>query len=615
MGKFRHLCLPTLALLAALPALGASPKDTEWPSYNNGLDSQRYSTLTDINVGNVKTLAEVCSLKIADAGAFQAGPLVIGGVIYVTAATTTVALDARDCTERWRANYTPTDPVSVPVNRGAAFFEGKLFRGTVDGKLVAMDAASGKVLWMVPVTDATKGESLTSAPIAWHGMVFIGSGGGDLGIKGKMLAFDAATGNEIWRFNTIPTGNEPGAETWEVKDTALTGGGGMWSSYTLDTKTGELFVPVGNPAPALNQAYRPGKNLYTDSLVVLDAATGALKWWYQLKSPDSVDHDLGAAPVLYTDGKGRAVVAMAGKDGYAYGVDRATHRLLFRTATTTIKNEGVAPTAEGFMVCPGLSGGTKWNGPAFDPKLKTLFVPATDWCNMLKLGTPTYAAGKPFWGGSFAFDQTPGAATGWINAMDSDTGKMRWRYHTITVTGAPVTPTAGGIVFTGDADGDFLVLDTKTGALLLKIAMTGPLAGGIVTYAIDGKQYVAFTTGNISRSAAELVGTPTMVIMALSDGAHPVVARADQAIQVVEGPSRPGDAGRGKALYTQTCITCHGADGAMLSGVSLKGIKDRKDLLALTQWIKNPKPPMPRLFPSPFGAQDVADIAAYVENF
>jgi alcohol dehydrogenase (cytochrome c) len=609
---------PLLALLAGLYGTACAAKDmpnTEWPSYNNGYDSQRYSTLNGINAGNVKSLVQVCSLKIADAGAFQAGPLVIDGIIYVTAATTTVALDARTCAERWRADYTPTAPVSVPVNRGAAFLEGKLFRGTVDGKLMSMDAASGKVVWLVNVTDATKGESLTSAPIAWRGMVFIGSGGGDLGIKGKMLAFDAATGKEIWRFNTIPTGNEPGAETWEAKDTALTGGGGMWTSYTLDTKAGELFVPVGNPAPALNQAYRPGKNLYTDSMVVLDAATGALKWWYQLKNPDSVDHDLGAAPVLYKDSKGHDVVAMAGKDGFAYGVDRATHKLLFRTATTTIKNEGVAPTPEGFMVCPGLSGGTKWNGPAFDPALKSLFVPATDWCNMLKLGTPTYSAGKPFWGGSFEFDKTPGAATGWINALDSDTGKIRWRYHTLTVTGAAVTPTAGGIVFTGDADGDFLVLDSKTGKLLLKTAMTGPLAGGIVTYMLDGKQYVAFTTGNISRSAAELVGIPTMVIMALSDNAHPAIVKANKATEVAEGPSRPGDAGRGKALYSQTCITCHGADGTMLPDYNLKGIKARKDQEALVQWIKNPKPPMPRMFPAPFSAQDVEDIAAYVKGF
>jgi alcohol dehydrogenase (cytochrome c) len=604
----------TLGLLAGFLAFPVQAADTEWPSYNKGLDSQRYATLDQINAGNVKSLAQICSLKIADAGAFQAGPLVIGGVIYVTAATTTVALDATNCAEKWRADYTPTGPVAVPVNRGAAYLDGRLFRGTVDGKLQAIDAADGKVIWTVAVTDATKGESLNSAPIAWKGKIFMGTGGGDLGIKGKMLAFDAATGKEVWRFNTIPTGSEPGAETWENKEAAETGGGGMWTSYTLDTKTGELFVPVGNPAPALNQAYRPGKNLYTDSMVVLDAETGALKWYFQLKSPDSVDHDLGAAPVLYKDSKGRDVVAMAGKDGYAYGVDRATHRLLFRTPTTTIKNEGRAPTPEGFMVCPGLSGGTKWNGPAFDPKLKALYVPATDWCNMLTLGTPRYEAGKPFWGGSFAFDQTPGAATGWINALDSDTGKIRWRYHTMTVTGAAVTPTAGGIVFTGDADGNFLVLDSKTGKLLLRTAMTGPLAGGIVTYMIGGKQYVAFTTGNISRSAAELVGTPTMVIMALTDGAHSTVARSDKK-DMAQIVGRPGDPTRGKALYSQTCITCHGADGAMLPNYNLKDIKFRKDRPALAQWIKNPKPPMPRLFPSPFNAQDVEDIAAYVEGF
>jgi alcohol dehydrogenase (cytochrome c) len=608
------LFAPALAFLIGLHG-AARGADTEWLSYNNGLDSQRYSALDQINAGNVTSLAQICSLKIADAGAFQAGPLVIGGVIYVTAATTTVALDATNCAEKWRTDYTPTGPVAVPVNRGVAYLGGKLFRGTVDGKLQAIDAADGKVLWIVTVTDAAKGESLNSAPIAWDGKVFIGTGGGDLGIKGKMLAFDAATGKEVWRFDTIPTGNEPGAETWENKEAALTGGGGMWTSYTLDSKSGELFVPVGNPAPALNQAYRPGRNLYTDSMVVLDARTGALKWYFQLKSPDSVDHDLAAPPVLYKDGKGRDIVAMAGKDGYAYALDRATHQLLFRTPTTTIENEGKAPTPEGFMVCPGLSGGTKWNGPAFDPKLKMLYVPATDWCNMLTLGTPKYDAGKPFWGGTFAFDQTPGAATGWINALDSDTGRVRWRYHTMTVTGAAVTPTAGDIVFTGDADGNFLVLDAKTGKLLRRIAMTGPLAGGIVTYTIAGKQYVAFTTGNISRSAAELVGTPTMVIMALSDGAHPIAAKAEKAAALAQIVSRPGDATRGKALYSQTCITCHGADGTLLPNFDLKGFKARKDQAALARWIKAPKAPMPKLFPSPFSAQDVEDIAAYVEGF
>ena len=212
-----------------LPAQAKDPADTDWPVYNHNYDGQRYSALTEINAGNVQSLAPVCSLKIVDAGAFQSGPLVVNGTIYVTAATTTVALDATNCTERWRSVYTPEAPVSVPVNRGVAYLDGKLFRGTVDGRLLSLDAATGKVRWKKIVTDATKGESLTSAPIAWQGLVFIGTAGGDLGIKGRMMAFDAATGREVWRFDTIPTGNETGADSWEVKQAATTGGGGMWS--------------------------------------------------------------------------------------------------------------------------------------------------------------------------------------------------------------------------------------------------------------------------------------------------------------------------------------------------------------------------------------------------
>jgi alcohol dehydrogenase (cytochrome c) len=608
-------CVGALALgLLAASAQAKDPADTDWPVYNHNFDGQRYSPLTEINAGNVTRLTPVCRLKIVDAGAFQSGPLVIKGMIYVTAATTTVALDATNCAEHWRSDYTPTGPVSVPVNRGAAFLDGRLFRGTVDGKLLALDAATGKVIWQQSVTDATKGESLTAAPIAWNGFVFIGTGGGDLGIKGRMMAFSAADGHEVWRFDTIPTGDQTGADSWETKDTALNGGGGTWSSYTLDPKTGELFIPVGNPAPALNPDFRPGKNLFTNSVVALEAKTGKLEWWYQVKSPDGVDHDVGAAPMLYRSGKGTEVVAVAGKDGYAYGIDRRTHKLLFKTAITTIKNEGRDPTPEGFDVCPGLSGGTKWNGPAFDPERNTVFVPATDWCNFLKVAKPEYSPGKPYWGGSFAFDQTPGSQTGWINALDADTGAIRWRYHTATVTGAAVTPTAGGVVFTGDAKGHFLVLDSKTGALLMEKQMTGPLAGGIVTYTHGGRQYVALTTGNISRSAAaEMVGIPTLVIMALSDGRQ-AVAVATQAA-APEEPLKPADPFHGRQIFEQSCISCHGADGTLIPDHSLKGIKNRMDAARLAEWIKEPKPPMPKLFPIPYGAQAVTDVAAYVSGF
>jgi alcohol dehydrogenase (cytochrome c) len=617
--------LPTAGLALALAAgmtscvphpVENAAGDVGWPGYNNGYDGQRYAPLTEINAGNAKSLVRFCSLKIADAGAFQAGPLVIGGTIYVTSARATVALDARNCAPRWHVEYTPEGPEGLPISRGAAVLDGRLFRGASDGRLLALDAATGNLLWKTPVANTVKGEGLTSAPIAWRGLVFIGTSGGEMGIKGRMMAFDAATGREIWRFDTIPTGDQPGADTWQVRDTALKGGGGMWSSYTLDPATGELFVPVGNPAPDMLPAFRPGKNLYTNSLVVLDARTGALKWWYQIKSPDNADHDLGAAPLLFRDSGGRQMVAMAGKDGYAYGVERATHQLLFRTPVTTIRNEGAPLTPEGVMVCPGPSGGTKWNGPAFDPIRKTLFVAATDWCALLKPGEPDYVEGRPYFGGSFEFDKTPGAASGWVTALDSDSGKVRWRYNLGAMTASAVTPTAGGVVFTGDAKGDFLVLDSATGALLLQKPMDGALAGGMVTYAVDGKQFVAFTTGNISRSTNEKAGVPTLVIMGLADGVHPAEAQPDAAVApAVEAALKPGDTLRGKVLYRQSCAACHGADGTALAGHSLKGINARLDRAQLVAWIKDPKPPMPKLYPSPFGPQDVEDIAAYAEGF
>jgi alcohol dehydrogenase (cytochrome c) len=609
--------LTMTGILAVIGCQSERPagSDAEWLSYNKGYDGQRYSPLEQIDARNVQSLVQACALKIADAGAFQAGPLVIDGMMIVTTARSTVALDATNCTQRWRNDYTPEAPEAAAVNRGVAYLGGHLFRGTGDGRLLALDAATGKTLWKVVVTDPTKGESLTSAPIAWGGLVFIGTTGGDFGVRGRMMAFDAATGREAWRFDTIPTGHEAGAETWQVADTALKGGGAMWSSYTLDVTTGELFVPVGNPAPDLNPAYRPGQNLYTDSLVVLDARTGALKWWYQLKTDDGADHDLAAAPLLYRNSKGDALVAMAGKDGYVHVVDRNTHRLAFRTAVTTIRNEDVAPTEAGLMVCPGMGGGTKWNGPAFDPTRKTLFVAATDWCSLLKRAAPAYVAGRPYWGGSFMFDKTPGAANGWVTALDSDTGAVRWRYHTGSIMAAAVTPTAGGLLFTGTAKGELLALDSASGAVLFRASMPGGLAGGIITYQIGGRQFVAFTSGNISRSTNELPGSPTLVIMSLPDPEHPATQPpGGAAARPAQAVTRPGDAAPGKALYVQTCINCHGQDGTMVAGHSLKSMKDRMAQAQIVDKIKNPVAPMPRLFPAPFGAQDVEDLAAYVRS-
>ena len=330
-----------------------------------------------------------------------------------------------------------------------------------------------------------------------------------------MMAYDAATGREVWRFNTIPMPGEPGYDTWKSGVSADTGGGGTWTSYALDVKTGELFVPVANPAPDFNVAYRPGDNLFTNSLVVLDARTGKLKWWFQATPNDGYDYDLGAAPVLYTDARGKDVVALGSKDGYVYVVDRSTHKLRFKTPVTTINNSG-APTPEGVVACPGTLGGVEWNGPAFDPERRALYVGAVDWCSEFKSGEVKYVPGEAFSGGS---KKQVGKANGWITAIDAETGKVRWKYEAGSPVVAGVTPTAGGVVFTGDMAGNFLALDSASGKVLYTMPTGGAIAGGVITYSVGDRQYVATTSGNISRTSQSFsplsLGTPSIIILAV----------------------------------------------------------------------------------------------------
>ena len=299
-------------------SVASSPDDVEaaqWGTYNKAYNGQRFSTLSSINTKNVNMLRPVCSAQLGDAGAFQSSLLVINNTLYVTTASTTVALDASTCDIRWQHIYHYMQTPVFSVNRGVAFSNGVLFRGTPDGRLLAIEATSGKTIWTVKTADPLVGEFISGSPIVWRGKVYSGIAGSDWGIRGRMTAFDVKTGAEVWRFNTIPMGTEAGAETWKTADTAKLGGGGTWTSLTLDPQTGELFVPVGNPAPDYRPDLRPGDNLYTDSIVVLDAASGRLNWYYQFRGNDGLDLDVAAAPVLYTMKDGRSVMAVGSKDG------------------------------------------------------------------------------------------------------------------------------------------------------------------------------------------------------------------------------------------------------------------------------------------------------------
>ncbi|MFL5561852.1 MAG: pyrroloquinoline quinone-dependent dehydrogenase [Gemmatimonadaceae bacterium] len=518
---------------------GATAAGTRWHSYNRGYDGQRYADIDQITPANVGTLAPVCQVKLGEEGPFQAGPLVLGDTLIITTARTTAALNATNCAQIWRHVDEPKGTPPISVNRGAAYLDGRIYRGTPDGRLYALDAKTGATVWEDSIGNPGIGEFVSSAPVAWNGTVFVGLAGSDWGIRGHMMAFDAATGKEKWRFYTIPMGSEPGAESWHIPATAHRGGGAQWTSYALDTATSEVFVPVANPSPDFAPQSRPGDNLYTNSLVVLDVATGKLKWYYQLRANDGFDWDLGAAPMLYSAG-GNARVALGSKDGFVYAVDRGSHKLAFKTAVTTIANADSQPTPKGVTVCPGPLGGVEWNGPAYDPKTNMIYVGAVDWCATYTTttGTPTYSPGGVYMGTSYV----PPAGTsysGWLTALDAGSGQVKWKFHAPQPIVAAVTPTSGGVVFNGDLGGDFYAFDAETGKVLLTLKTPGAIAGGIVTYVVGGKQYVATTSGNISRSTFKTGGSPTIIIMALGAKGAP----ASSELPAVKPPASSIDPG------------------------------------------------------------------------
>jgi len=501
-----RLALAVLALAVLAACSGARPPhfdpSADWPSYNRDLRGNRFSPLMQITAANAAALHRVCRIPLAEIGALQAGPLEIDGTLYVTTAHQTYAIDATTCALRWSSAYKSAGAEPNPVNRGLAWDGGgRLIRGEPDGHLIALNLSDGKVLWNVAPASGARSEFLSSAPIVWNDTAYIGVAGGSWGAKGRMMAFDVRNGALRWSFATLAKGNAPPA------------GGGLWTSYTLDTNASELFISVGNPAPDFAPATRPGANLYTDSLVALDASTGKLRWYFQADPNDGHDWDLASPADLVTVGA-RRIAAIAGKDGFVYGIDRVTHLLLWRTSEVRRENARALATAAGTHICPGTLGGAEWNGAAYDALHHLLVTPMDDWCGIYKLGLLTDRPGGLFQGGTFVrdpYDQARGALT----ATDALSGRIVWRYRSATPMVAGVTPTAGGIVVTGDLAGNVLVFESASGRVLFREHTEGGIAGGVITYSVGGRQYIAATSGNISRFTWGPHGIPSIVVYSL----------------------------------------------------------------------------------------------------
>lgn len=488
-----------------------NPTDDDWLMFNRTLSGQRYSPLRQIRAGNVRKLRPVCVFQTGETGAFQSSPVVYRNTMYFTSGFKTYAIDARTCALRW-LHEQAGEAGFLSANRGVMLYRGKVLRGTADGHLIALDAETGTMLWDSVILDTSAGHAFTGAPIAFDGRVFIGTAGADWGANGRIFAVDTESGKTLWSFDVIPTGGQPGAETWGAGSEL--GGGSAWSTLSLDPDRSELLVSIGNPAPDFNGALRPGANLYTNSVIALDYRSGALRWYVQQVPHDVHDFDTAAAPVLF-DSNGQPRMAVGSKDGQLYLYRRDTHDLLARAEVSPRLNLDKPLGLEGTYHCPGYNGGVQWHGPGYSPQKHILVVNSTHWCGTTRVVEDRYVRGSLFLGGVQTPDP-PEAARGWTHGVDAASGRVRWARESSTPMIGATTVTAGGLVFTGDVGGNFLVLDVASGRELYRFQTGGVVASGPTTYRADGRQYVAVGSGNNSKTSDfSRAGAGTMFVFAL----------------------------------------------------------------------------------------------------
>ena len=511
IGKlYGKLVQPTTTTPTQAELDAADTSSDNWLMYNKGYRGERYSKLAQIDTKNAGSLRPVCMYQLSEIGTFSTGPVTYDGILYVTTHLGTHAIDATTCKKIWTHSHVAQGPEMNATNKGVAIAGGRVIRGTQDGFLFALDAKTGAPLWVRQVADWSRGEGIGAAPIVLDDIVYVAKAGSDWGIRGQMMAYNVRDGSLAWKFDLIPKSGATGADTWKTPGSSAHGGGAAWVTYALDRETGTLFVPVANPGPDYKKDMRPGANLFTESTVALDARSGKLKWWYQLRPND--DHDWDTTVVSLFDSDGRKLVATAGKQGVLHVVSRQDGQLVFKLPMTTLLNQDAPITPEGVRVCP--VAGVQWNGAAHSLSTGLLYVNAIDWCTLFKLGPdPKWVATVPYTGlaNGWGTNDPTSAWSGWINAVDPKSGTIAWRVKRPTPMYAAVTPTAGDVLFTGDLSGNFLALDARNGNTLYSFDTGGPIAGGVITYEVNGKQYVAVASGS-SGGSIPLNGSATVVI-------------------------------------------------------------------------------------------------------
>ena len=439
-----------------------------------------------------------------------------------------VALDARTGRVFWIYNHAVAPDITTCcglINRGLAILGDRLFMATVDAQLVAVDAKNGKPLWKTRVADPALRYSMTLAPLVVKDKVIVGVAGGEWGIRGFIAAYDAKTGKEAWRFNTIPGPGEFGHDTWPANEAWTHGGGPVWVTGSYDPELNLTYWGIGNPAPLLNSAQRKGDNLFSDSVVALDADTGKRKWHFQFTPADRYDYDAVQIPVLADaqwNGAVRKLMLFANRNGFFYVLDRATGQFLsgrpfvklnWASGLDDTGRPKFTPQPPDGLTYPGIQGATNWYSPSYSPRTGLLYVSAwLDYASMFAPKRAAYRPGHAFLGG-VAKSAVPGSlspgpetspisvkteleAHGAVLALDIRTGEKKWEFKMHEVTDAGILTTASDLLFTGGREGYFLALDARTGALLWKGSVGGTIVAAPTTYQVEGKQYVAIAAGH-----------------------------------------------------------------------------------------------------------------------
>ncbi len=495
----------------------AAREPQNWLTYWGDLRGRHYSGLDEITPANVKNLALDWTYQFGG-GNVETSPIVADGLMFVTGPNNdAAALDARTGRSIWRYRRPVPDDLhsycTVVTNRGFAILGDRLYMATLDTHLVALDAKTGNTIWDVAVDDYKKGYSITLAPLAVDGKVFVGVTSGECGLSGFLDAFDAKTGKKLWRFWTVPQAGDPARKTW-AGDSADFGGSPTWLTGNYDAETKTLYWTAGNPAPDYDGSVREGDNLYSDSLLALDPETGKLKWYFQHTPHDTHDWDSNQDMILIDAewrGKPRKLIIQANRNGFYYVLDRVSGEFLLGRAYVPqtwadgldaagrpIVIPDTDPTEEGKRVCPDATGGTNWSAPSFSPDTGLFYFLMREACATYTSKTKTPLAGRPYTGTGQQLDPGDTQRSGAIAAMDPLTGEIRWRFdmHEAVPT-IGVMATKGGLIFGGTYRGHFVALDAKTGKLLWRKQLGSPYRSSPISYALDGRQYISIAAESV----------------------------------------------------------------------------------------------------------------------